>query len=475
MIHTDVAIIGAGTAGLNARREVQKAGKRALLIDPGPYGTTCARVGCMPSKLLIAAAEAAHHAAHATTFGVHVAPEHVRVDGRDVMARVRSERDRFAGFVARDLEAMGPEDLVRERAHFIDSDTLQAGPHTIRAESFVVATGSSPWIPPNLRHLGDEVLVNDDVFDLEDLPASVAVIGTGVIGLELGQSFHRLGVRTALFNITHDLGFLTDPALKATAREVLGAELDLNLGVSDLTAQRQGDAYLLTWNDEHGQPQSATFDVVLAAAGRRPNLSGLQLANAGVSLDDRGMPNIDNYTAQVDGHPIFVAGDANGAFPLLHEAADEGRIAGANAAADEPTRRMRRAPLAIAFSDPQMAIAGASARDLAGQDVVVGEVSYANQGRARVMGINKGMVRVYARRSDCTLVGAEFFAPRAEHTAHLLAWTIQQNMRVPDILRLPFYHPVLEEGIRTALRDAAAKLKVTGGCPPQDFATAPGL
>ena len=122
-----------------------------------------------------------------------------------------------------------------------------------------------------------------------------------------------------------------------------------------------------------------------------------------------------------------------------------------------------------------MAIAGASARELAGQDIVTGEVSYANQGRARVMGVNQGMVRVYARRADCTLVGAEFFGPRAEHTAHLLAWTIQQKMRVPDILRLPFYHPVIEEGIRTALRDAAQQLKVTGGCPPQDFATAPGL
>ncbi len=462
MIETDVAIIGAGTAGLNARREVLKAGKRALLIDPGPYGTTCARVGCMPSKLLIAASEAAHHVQHAGTFGVVVDPDAVRVDGRAVMARVRSERDRFAGFVKDDLEALGADVLLRERARFIDANTLQVGEHTVRAESFVIATGSSPWIPPNLRHLGDDILVNDDVFEFEDLPDSIAIIGTGVIGLELGQALHRLGVRVTLFNISHNLGFLSDPVMKANAREVMSAELDIQLGITGLTAERDGDVFRLAWSDHEGHARTSDYDRILSTAGRRPNLAFLDLAAAGVELDEYGKPTIDHGTGQVGDHRIFLAGDVTEYRSLLHEAVYEGRIAGANAAASEPIAHTRHTPLAIAFSDPQMAIAGASFLELAGQEIVVGEVTYSNQGRARVMGINKGMVRVYARISDGVLVGAEMFAPRAEHTAHLLSWVIQQEMRVADILLLPFYHPVIEEGIRTALRDASAKLELQG-------------
>ena len=112
--------------------------------------------------------------------------------------------------------------------------------------------------------------------------------------------------------------------------------------------------------------------------------------------------------------------------------------------------------------------------DLAPGSFVIGEVSYDDQGRSRVMGQNSGLVRIYARRKDCVLVGAEMFGPRVEHTAHLLAWAIQSGMTVTQALSMPFYHPVVEEGIRTALRGAAKALKVVGNCPPADCADCPG-
>src|ERR671912_992095 len=118
ILNVDVAVLGAGTAGLAAYRAARAAGKRAVIIEGGPYGTTCARVGCMPSKLLIAAAEAVHHAQLAPGFGVHL-DGHIRIEGREVMARVRSERDRFVGFVVRDVAKIPEDDRIRGHAAFV--------------------------------------------------------------------------------------------------------------------------------------------------------------------------------------------------------------------------------------------------------------------------------------------------------------------------------------------------------------------
>ena len=183
-LHTDVAVIGAGTAGLAAYRAARAAGKRALLIEGGPYGTTCARVGCMPSKLLIAAAEAAHAAMHTDAFGVRVEGE-VSADGKAVMDRVKRERDRFVGFVLDGVENIPAEDKIRGQARFVSDTVLRVDEHAeIQASRVVIATGSRPSVPPLLRDLGDRLVVNDDVFAWDDLPRRVAVFGPGVIGLE---------------------------------------------------------------------------------------------------------------------------------------------------------------------------------------------------------------------------------------------------------------------------------------------------
>src|SRR3954468_2620072 len=160
----DVAIIGAGTAGLAASRAAKSAGASAVLIESGAYGTTCARVGCMPSKLLIAASEAVHHARLAPGFGVHLDGE-IRVDGREVMERVRVERDRFVGFVVRDIERIPESDRIRGHARFANDTTLLVDDHTrITAKAVIIATGSRPTYPGAFNKLGERLIINDDVF-----------------------------------------------------------------------------------------------------------------------------------------------------------------------------------------------------------------------------------------------------------------------------------------------------------------------
>jgi dihydrolipoamide dehydrogenase len=457
-ITTDVAVIGAGTAGLAAYRAARAAGAATVLIEGGPYGTTCARVGCMPSKLLIAAAEAAHAALHAGSFGVRA--EGVVIDGAAVMERVRRERDRFVGFVLDGVNAIQPSARLRGYARFTARDRLLVDDHTeVTFTRAVIATGSAPTIPAFLRALGDRVIVNDDVFEWRTLPRSIAVFGPGVVGLELGQALARLGVRVTMFGVGGGVGPFTDPVVRDYAAQTFAAELPLFADAKDVAVERKDDGVAITYRDVDGKLVMIAVDYVIAATGRAPNLRSLDLPRAGVALDARGVPTFDRQTLQIDHSALFIAGDANADVPLLHEAADEGRIAGDNAARFPRVQPgARRSPLAIVFTDPQLATVGSRFAELAPGTFVTGAASFEDQGRSRVMLRNRGLLHVYADSTSGRLLGAELIGPDAEHLAHLIAWTHQLNLTVREVLELPFYHPVVAEGLRTALRDAQSRL-----------------
>jgi dihydrolipoamide dehydrogenase len=457
----DVAILGAGTAGLAAYRAAKAVTPSVLLVEGGTYGTTCAKVGCMPSKLLIAAAEAAHDASTAGGFGIRVS---VEVDGRAVMDRVRRERDRFVDLVLEGVEKIRAEDKLSGWARFAGPGRLLVDREPVTARAVVIATGSSPFVPPLLSGVTDRLVVNDDVFAWETLPESVAVFGAGVIGLELGQALHRLGVRVRIFGKGGRLGMLTDPVVYASALRSFSAEIPMDLNANVRAVRQVDDAVFVEWQEADGQARVESFAYALAAAGRRPNLRGLDLERAGVTLDARGLAAIDRTTLRAGATNVFFAGDVNPEVPLLHEAADEGRIAGENAALFPDVRPgARRSPLVIVFTDPELAAAGESYSSVEkrGATAVLGEVNFEEQGRSRVIRKNRGALRVYADRVSGSFLGAEMAGPRAEHIGHLLAWAHQQGLTLAQMLAMPFYHPVVEEGLRTALRDASAKRTVS--------------
>jgi dihydrolipoamide dehydrogenase len=454
----DVAVIGAGTAGLAAYRAARAAGARAAIIEGGPYGTTCARVGCMPSKLLIAAAEAAHAIERAPGFGVHAGKP--RVEGREVMDRVRRERDRFVAFVVRGVEEIPEADRIQGYARFIDKQTLEAGELRVRARTIVIATGSRPSIPPMLEGLGERLIVNDDVFDWHDLPRSVAVFGPGVIGLELGQALARLGVRVVVLGRGGRIGPITDPAVRDAALKAFSREIALDPDAHVTRVERVGDEVEIDYRGLEGEARTERFDYVLAATGRVPNVDKLGLEALGFERDRRGVPLFDKHTLQVQGSTVFIAGDAADDAPVLHEAADEGRIAGENAARYPQVKPgQRRAALGVVFTDPQVAIVGGGFAHLGASHVAAGEVSFEDQGRSRVMLRNQGLLRVYADPASGAFLGAEMVGPDAEHIGHLLAWALQARLTVEEMLQMPFYHPVVEEGLRTALRDLNAHVR----------------
>ena len=462
----DVAIIGTGSAGMTAYRSAREHTESVLLIEGAEYGTTCARVGCMPSKLLIAAADAAHHIAAAPGFGVRGGA--LQVDGAAVMQRVRSERNRFVGFVTEAVEAWPQAHRRIGRVRFADAHTLEFDDgERIRARRIVIACGSHSIVPEDWRlALGDRLITNDDAFAWQTLPDSVAVVGAGVIALELGQALHRLGVRVRVFDRGGRFGGLSDPEVITAARRVLAEDFPLTTGAVIERATRAGDGVRIDYQHQ-GTAHSEHYDFLLAALGRAPKLAHLNLGVTGLPLDPRGVPISDPSTGQIGDSHVFIAGDASARRMLLHEAADEGRIAGDNAGRYPDVREHpRRTGLAVAFTDPQIAVAGASHAELlaSGRSFEIAELDFSDQGRSRVMRRNRGLLRVYGEHHSDLFLGAEMIAPDAEHLAHLLAWAVHARMTVQQMLDAPFYHPVIEEGVRTALRHLQRQLRM--GPPP---------
>jgi len=207
-----------------------------------------------------------------------------------------------------------------------------------------------------------------------------------------------------------------------------------------------------------GEKKSVEVKQILAALGRKPNLMNINFEKLGIEVDKSGVPLFDNTTMQINNSSLFIAGDITKERQLLHESADEGRIAGYNAVRDDSQCFHRRVPLTIIFSDPNIAIVGKSFSALQNTKFVTGKVCFDNQGRSRIMSKNKGILHIYAEQNTGKLLGAEMIAPAGEHLAHLLAWAIQQDMTVFDVLKMPYYHPTVEEGMRTAIRDLASQI-----------------
>ncbi|MCC5857663.1 MAG: dihydrolipoyl dehydrogenase [Ectothiorhodospiraceae bacterium] len=446
--HVRIAIIGAGSAGLSAFKEASRVTDDILLVDPGPLGTTCARVGCMPSKALLKLARDVHGANRLAGDGfVERAPG--QVNGAAILEQVRTLRDRFASGPIGTVENMG-ERYIKAKARFLAPDTLDLDGEQLSADAIIVATGSRPVVPGPWKALGPRLLTSDTIFDLKALPGRLAVVGLGAIGTELGQALAMLGVEVHAFGLDQQVAGLTDPKVNAAALKALGGHMHVHTGHA-VEPELSDDGVLVRFGDER-----VTVDAVLAAMGRSPVLADLNLDALGLELDHLGLPPLDPLRLRAGDTPVYFAGDVNGLVPLLHEAADEGRIAAYHALNPDAECLTRRTPLAIVFTEPEIARIGLSFSELP-HGALIGGSDFGKLGRAIIMNNLGGPLRVYADR-DGRLLGGEMAVAGAEHLGHQLAWLIQQGVAVTDALLLPYYHPVLEEGLRSALQDLRRQL-----------------
>jgi dihydrolipoamide dehydrogenase len=474
-IKVDVAVIGAGTAGMAAYRAARHAGKHAVLIEAGEFGTTCARVGCMPSKLLLAAANGLHDARAQAPRGIE-GTHALEANGEQVFAYVRGERDHFVNGVLQEIRSFPPETVIRGRARFESRNVLLVDDTTrIEATSIVIATGAAPVVPHGFEVFGDRLITSDDVFELKSLPRRCAIFGAGPIALELGQALARLDTEVFMFGQKNQVAALTDTPVRDALIASLRQEFYLDPDATILDKSLQDGVPEIRFKSLEGHDRTERFDFVLVATGRKPDLKPLGLEHTGIELNDKGVPLFDESSMQCGDSAIFIAGDCDGSRPWLSDAADEGKLAGDNAARFPDVNHVKRkVPFSLVFCEPQVTSVGASYDDLDKQMTVVGSVAFETQGRSRVLRQNRGLLHVYADATSGKLLGAQACGPAIEHLGHLLAWALQLELSIDEMLKLPFYHPVIEEGLRTALKEASAKRFSERAQTPPEVATAAG-
>ncbi|MEH6443670.1 MAG: dihydrolipoyl dehydrogenase [Oceanospirillaceae bacterium] len=453
----EYAIIGSGTAGLGAYSKIRHQSDNFVMIEQGPYGTTCARVGCMPSKMLITAADHAHEMTHASKFGIYGEPE---VDDKQVFNRIRTDRaNKFVGNVLKQIGKIPDQFKLQGCAKFLSNNQIQVDDDLIiQAEKVVIACGTRPYIPEELKAVAGKILTSDTVFEIDRLPNSIAVIGIGVIALELGQSLHRLGVETSFFGRTGTIGNLTHPDLQAETLKCLSQELNILPQGRIVEAWEEDNAVFIAYEQQDGCVITKRFDAILVAAGRVSNIDQVDIHKTDIQLETNGIPVFDPRTMQCGNLPIYIAGDATNDLSLWHEAYDEGRIAGINALNYPQAEKVtRKTPLGIYFTDPQMAIVGQSYHQLRGTQIVIGDVPF-NSPRHEVWKKTQGRIQVYLDASSGEILGAELLGHQAEHLAHLLALAITHKMTADQFLEMPIYHPSAEEVLKKALDNARFQL-----------------
>lgn len=455
----EYAIIGVGTAGLGAFSVIRKQTDSVLLVQHGPYGTTCARVGCMPSKMMIAAADLAHAIDGGAYFGID---GHYNVNGKRLFERIHQDRaDKFVGGVMKYVNSINAKFKVEGQATFVDQHTLEIdGTLRIKADKIILACGSAPYVAPVFEPLRQELDTSDSIFELNDLPKSLAVVGLGVIALELGQAFHRLGVKTTLYGRSGRIGAFTHPDMQSEVMRTMQQELDIIPQGEFTQATKVDGGYELSYRTQSGEVITRTYERVLLASGRTSNVRTMNLENSGLALDTRGVPQYDMLTMQCGDAPVFIAGDATEDLPLWHEAYIEGRIAAASAISFPARKEGKRTPgLGIYFTDPQMASVGTVYGALQPEQIIIGRAPMSSGPRHEIYNDHRGLIQVYVDKRSGTVLGAEIFGRGAEHMAQTLVLAIQHQMTVGEILQMPVYHPSLEEVMKGALGKALSQLK----------------
>jgi dihydrolipoyl dehydrogenase len=444
--HVDVAVIGAGHAGLNAIKEIRKITDNYVLINGGQLGTTCARYGCMPSKVALHLAETYNNRTQYQKLGIK-GGETLQLDIAEAMERIRDLRDMFVDLIlANTTDDMG-EALIDGYAQFIDARTLRVGDQIIHTNATVIASGASSFVPPEWREYSDGILTVETLFDQEMLPESIAVLGLGPMGIELAQALHRLGIRVVGIDRGDRIARIVDPVVNKLAIDILARDFPLWLGAG-VSIERQGVRFRVSAGD-----RATEVEKLLVAAGRHPNVDGLCLERLGVATDLSGIPLHNPFTMQIYPLPVYIAGDAAGGLATLQKAADQGRIAGYNAARSCATEFKSKTRMSIVFCDPNVASVGALWSELGDGASAVGEVRFGPVGRAVITGRNRGILRIYADKESGRILGAAMVGTHCEHLAHLVAWAVEMGMTVSEALRMPYYHPVFEEAIQDALYD----------------------
>lgn len=443
MPRTDVIVMGGGSAGYAAARTAADLGARVTLFDPGPLGGLCILRGCMPSKTLIRSGEIAHWARVASQFGVHVGD--VTLNMAEVQARTRRLVAGWRDYRVEQLRGTPGVTLIEQAARFVGPQQVQADDERWEAEEIILATGSYPVVPPipGLREAG--FWTSDDALEATEVPKRLAVLGTGVIGLELGQFYARAGSDVTLVCRRGCILKQLDPDVGPALEGALTREGVTILRNAELVRVDKGDYGKRLTIQADGEQSRLDVDALLVATGRRPLIRGLGLEAAGIEVRD-GIPVVDD-TLRTTNRRVFAVGDVNGKTYVVNQAVIEGEMAARNAVGRRDEKVSYRVVPAAIFTDPQVALVGLMENQAIaeGRRVLTASYPFDDHGKSVAMGSTDGFVKLIADATSGEILGALVVGPEGAELIHEVTAFVHLRGTVRQLLAMPHIHPTLSE------------------------------
>ncbi len=448
----DVVVIGGGAAGLTAAGIVASFGAKTLLVEGEKLGGDCTWTGCIPSKTLLKAAKVAHERRHASHYGL--ADADPPIDSRALMKHVRDVRQGVYEHADAPsiFEAMGIE-VRTGHARFVDPHTIAiteagAAEETVRARFFIIATGGRPR-PAEIPGIEEiSYLTSASVFELEELPKRLVVLGGGPIGCEIAQASRRLGAETTLVQRGERLLAKDDPELSKMLLQQLEAEgIDVVVEAEAKRVAKDGDAIRITLAAK-GVERTIVADALLVAIGRQPNVEGLDLEKAGVSFEEKGITVDDR--CRTSARHVFACGDVTGRYQLTHMSEHMAKVAATNIMLKLPSKIDTRHVPWCTFTDPEVAHVGASEADLrsSGAAFDVYRFPYEKIDRAITDGSTIGVLKVFATRGTGKILGATILGESAGDLICELAVAMRNGVTLRNLADTIHPYPTLGLGVR---------------------------
>ncbi|HEY1429713.1 MAG TPA: dihydrolipoyl dehydrogenase [Candidatus Tumulicola sp.] len=438
----DVVVIGAGSGGYAAARTSKDFHCDVALVDPGPLGGLCILRGCMPSKALIATSDAMDDVRHSAQLGIQVgAPV---ADMPFVARRKRALVKEFADYRIAGIEEFP---LYTGAATFLSENELAVGDDVLRAKTFVIATGSeiTPAALPGLDETG--YIDSDAVLELESIPRSAIVLGGGYTACELGQFLSRMGAETTVLIRS---GHLLTEADDDIGEALTGYFREEGIRVHERATMQKAflrDGKKVVSFLEDGKEREVAAEEIFYALGRRPVVEGLGLERAGIRYDVKTGIDVDEHLRTTNPN-VYAVGDVTGRYMLVHVAIYQGEVAARHAClGNDEAADYRLVSAHTVFTDPQVAVAGATEKELQAKSVpyVSGRYDFAEHGKAQCLGKTKGFVKMMADPMSGKILGAAVIGPQGSELIHETIVAMEFGATVMQFMRIPHLHPTLAE------------------------------
>jgi glutathione reductase (NADPH) len=440
----DLIVIGGGNTGQAAAHAVARAGRKVALVDRGPVGGLCSLAGCNPKKVFVRATEVLQEVRDAEAHGIHV--EGVRMDWQRVWERKRSFTDPVPEQTEKSLAKSGVE-LIRGEARFVSPEVLRAGQTELRAQAFVIATGSHPR---RLTFPGAEYLkISDDVLELREPPRRMVMVGAGVVASEFSHVFARLGTKVTMVMRTkrslanYDDDFVAP--LVRYSRDKLGIEFLTDSDVESV--EKTGEELRVHIRTADGSI-TRDADFVLNAAGRVPSIEALALENAGVKVGPKGVL-VDSFLRSTTNRRVFAGGDAHGKWQLSPIASYEGRLITRNfLEGDVQPADYSAIPHAV-YTVPPLAAVGLTEAEAqeAGREVVVKKNEMTRWTVYAIAGAHLAFAKVLLDSSSGLIVGAQLLGDGAAEDIHLFALAIRAGIPAAELSEMVYAYPTFASAI----------------------------